>query len=210
MIYHGLDSLLGTTTKVRVLRALMQLDSPVSGGEAKRLAGVRSADALWTALDELSVLGILTREQTRGSHLYRINREHDFAAPLATLFAVETAHVIRLRDRLHDCLAKAGMKEEVHSVILYGSNARGEATASSDVDLLVLVEDENAVAAVRDALIASVPAFETQMGLTLSPYVLARGRVEARYREGDPLMQTIVDEGRALLGEPLREVVGAW
>lgn len=54
MIYQGLDRVLGTITKMCVVRALMQLDSPVPGGEAKRLTGVRSADALWTGLDELN------------------------------------------------------------------------------------------------------------------------------------------------------------
>ena len=59
MLFYVLDELLGTATKMRVLRVLLQLDSPVSGKEAKRLARVRSAASMWTALDELSDLGIL-------------------------------------------------------------------------------------------------------------------------------------------------------
>jgi len=210
MLFHVLDSLLGTTTKVRVLRALMQLDSPVSGNEAQRLARVRSADSMWTALEELSDLGILSREQTRGSHLYLINREHDLYPSLSALFEAEAARLFRLREWLRGSLAAAGLADTVRSVILYGSNARAAATARSDVDLLVIVEDDTAVSTVRDALMTGAPSFEGQMGLRISPYVLPRERVQARYRDGDPLMKTITDEGRVLLGEPLQEVADAW
>jgi predicted nucleotidyltransferase len=210
MLFDVLDVLLGTTTKVRVLRALMQLTSPVSGNEAKRLAGVRSAESMWKALDELSDLGIISREQMRGSHLFRINREHDLYAPLATLFDAEAGRLSRLREWLRGSLNEAGLTDAVHSVILYGSNARGEAVARSDVDLLVIMADEAGVAAARDALLAGTASLERQMGMRISPYVLTRARVETRYRDGDPLMHTIADEGRVLLGEPLQEAANAW
>jgi predicted nucleotidyltransferase len=210
MLFHVLDALLGTTTKVRVLRALIQLDSPVSGNEAQRLSRVRSADSMWTALDELTGLGILSREQTRGSHLYRINREHDLFPPLATLFEAEAGRMGRLREWLREILAAAGPADAVCSVILYGSNARGEATARSDVDLLVIMADENAVSATRDALLAGAPSLEARTGLRISPYVLSRERVEERYKDDDPLMRTMAGEGRVLLGDPLQEVANAW
>jgi predicted nucleotidyltransferase len=210
MLFHLLDALLGTTTKVRVLRTLLSLTSPVSGSEAQRLAGVRSADSMWTALDELSDLGILTREQTRGSHLYRINREHDLFAPLAALFEAEAGRLGRLREWLRETLVEADLADSIRSVILYGSNARGEATARSDVDLLVVMEDESSIPAARDALIAGAPTLEGRTGLRISPYLLPRARVEERYRDGDPLMLTIAEEGRVLLGTPLQEVANAW
>lgn len=210
MLFHLLDALLGTTTKVRVLRTLLSLNSPVSGSEAQRLAGVRSADSMWTALNELSDLGILTREQTRGSHLYRFNREHDLFSPLAALFEAEAGRVGRLREWLTATLAAADAAGSTRSVILYGSNARGEAKARSDVDLLVVMEEVGSVPAARDALIAGTPALEGRTGLRISPYVLPRSRVEERFRDGDPLMLTIAEEGRVLLGAPLREVVNAW
>jgi len=210
MLFHVLDSLLGTTTKVRVLRALMQLDSPVSGNEAQRLARVRSANGMWTALGELSDLGILSCEQTRGSHLYRINREHDLYPSLAALFEAEAGRLSQLREWLRGVLAAAGLAGAVRSVILYGSNARGEATAHSDVDLLVVVEDEDAVSPAREALLAGAPPLDRQTGLRISPYVLSRERVEVRYRDGDLLMRAVADEGRVLLGEPLPEVANAW
>jgi predicted nucleotidyltransferase len=210
VLFHLLDAVLGTTSKVRVLRALIHLTSPVSGNEAQRLAGVRSSASVWSALDELTELAILSREQTRGSHLYRINREHDLYPSLAALFEAESGRVSRLREWLRRQLAEANQIDAIRSVILYGSNARADATARSDVDLLVITTSEEGVAASRDALLAGAPALERQTGLRISPYVLGQERVEERYRDGDPLMSTIAEEGRVLLGDPLREVAGAW
>jgi predicted nucleotidyltransferase len=210
VLYRALDAVLGTTTKVRVLRALIPLDSPVSGNEAQRLAGVRSSAGTWNALDELTELAILSREQTRGSHLYRINREHELYPSLAALFEVESGRASRLREWLRRQLAEVNQTEAIRSVILYGSNARAEATSHSDVDLLVVTTSEEGIPAVRDALLAGAPVLETQTGLRISPYVLAERRVAERHRDGDPLMRTIADEGRVLLGDPLQEVATSW
>jgi predicted nucleotidyltransferase len=210
MLFHVLDALLGTTTKVRVLRALMRLDSPVSGNEAQRLARVRSADSMWKALDDLSDLGILSRDQHRGSHLYRINREHDLFPALHALFAAEGTRLSLLREWVRETLNTAGQGPSVLSVVLYGSNARGDARKESDVDLMVVTTDEARTSPVRQALLAGAPALQARTGLRISPHVLALERIEARYREGDPLMPTIAEEGRVLLGAPLTDVVRAW
>lgn len=207
MIFHVLDALLGTTTKVRVLRALMRLDSPVSGNEAQRLARVRSADGMWTALNDLSELGILSRDQHRGSHLYEINREHHLFPTLNALFQAEAARLTVLRDWVLDTLTTAGSVAIVRTVILYGSNARGVATKDSDVDLLVVTTGEAYTSAVRETLLTAAPSLRSRTGMRISPHVLSLERVEARYQEGDSLMLTIAEEGRVLLGEPLADVV---
>lgn len=209
MLFHMLDALLGTTTKVRVLRALIQLDSVVSGSEAQRLARVRSAESMWAVLNELTELGIISREEMRGSHLYRVNREHELSGALAALFEAEAVRFSRLRDGLQVILAEAGLMDAVCSVLLYGSNARGEATARSDVDLLVVTDVEGRVRDVREALLYGAASLQERLGLRISPYVLTRGRAEERHREGDPLLRTIAEEGQLVLGESLLHVIHA-
>lgn len=210
MLAHVLDAVLGTTTKVRILRALLRLTSPASGTEARRLAGVRSVKAMWTSLDELTELGILLREQTPGTHLYRINREHHLAAPLAALFEAEASRVSEVRKVLRSALEEAGLLDSVRSAVLYGSNARGEAGPHSDLDVLVVTRDEAAVPLVRDALLDAGNAIENRFGPLLSAYVLPEPRVRERYQDGDPLMHTIEEEGREIFGTPFQEMVQAW
>jgi predicted nucleotidyltransferase len=210
MLVHVLDAMLGTTTKVRILRALLRLTSPASGTEARGLAGVRSVKAMWTSLAELTELGILLRDQTPGTHLYRINREHHLAAPLAALFAAEASRVGEVRKALRSALEDAGLLDSVRSAVLYGSNARGEASPRSDLDVFVVTRDEAAVPLVRDVFLDAGSVIENRFGPFLSAYVLPEARVRERYQGGDPLLHTIEEEGQEVFGTPFDELVQSW
>jgi predicted nucleotidyltransferase len=209
MLFHTLDAVLGSTAKVRIVRALIPLTSPVSGNELRALARIRSKSGLKTALNDLTELGILEREDTRRIRLYRINRRHDLAEPLATLFRAESMRIGRLRDALQEILEAGAVQEHTLSIILFGSNARGEARPTSDVDLLVVTRAEPADQ-VRDVLMDAVPETERRFGLRISPLLLSKERVQERYRDGDPLMQNIHVDGRTLYGTHFQELVGVW
>jgi predicted nucleotidyltransferase len=209
MLFKTLDEVLGSTTKVRILRALMPLASPVSGHEARMLAGVRSQSGVRVALKDLTDLGILEREDTRRIRLFRINRRHDLVEPLAALFRAETMRIGRLRDALQEILQAGAVQEHTLSIILFGSNARGEARPTSDLDLLVVTQAEPADQ-VRDVLMDAIPETERRFGLRISPLLLSKERVQERYRDGDPLMQNIHADGRTLYGTHFQELVGVW
>lgn len=210
MLAHVLDVVLGTTTRVRILRTLLPMSSPVSGTEARRLAGVRSVKAMWTSLEELTELGILLRGQTRGTHLYQINREHHLADPLASLFTAEARRPGEVRTALRSALESAGLANAVRSAVLYGSYARGDAGVRSDLDVLVIAREEADVRPIEDALMDVGRVLEARFGPPLSPYVLSESRVRERFRDGDPLILSIASEGRELFGSPLREMADSW
>ena len=209
MLLRTLDAVLGSTTKIRILRALMPLRSPVSGGEARTLAGVRSKNGMQRALDELTDLGILEREQTGRIRLFRINRDHDLIPHLQALFEGEGQRITALRHMLEEILAGGAVREHTLSIILFGSNARGDARPGSDVDLLVVTEPGQAEH-VQDVLISATPDIQCRFGLRISPYSVPRERVRERYREGDPLMQNVHAEGRTLYGIHFHEIVSLW
>ena len=210
MLAQTFDAALGSVAKVRILRALMPLTSPVSGNEARILAGVRSKSGMRTALDELTDLGILECDQTRRIRLFRINREHDLAGPLKALFQAESLRFATLRGLLQDTLDNAEVGKHTLSIILFGSNARGDARPASDLDLLVVTAAEPHVARVLQVFMDALPAVQRRLGLRLSPLVLDRERVVARHTQGDPLMQSVLSEGRTLYGTHFHEIVRAW
>lgn len=210
MLFRTLNEALGSTTKVSILRALLPLTTVVSGSEARSLAGVRSAGGMWAALDELSELGILEREQTGRIRLFRINREHDLVEPLTALFQAESRRFADLRHAFDDVLERGAVRECTLSIILFGSNARGDARPDSDTDLLVVTDTETVTGRVERVLVDAGPEIRRRFGLRISPYVLDKARVEARHRDGDPLMQNIHAEGRTLYGTPFHEIAGVW
>lgn len=210
MLFRALDEALGSTAKVRILRALLPLTSPVSGTEAQALAGVRSDGGMWTALEELTALGLLERDETRRIRFFRINPDHDLVEPLTALFAAESKRMAGLRDALRDILDRGAVRGHTLSIILFGSNARGDARPASDADLLVVADAESEVGRVERVIIDAEPEIRRRFGLRISPYVLHKARVEERYRDGDPLMQNIHSEGRTLYGTHFHEIAGVW
>jgi hypothetical protein len=62
---------------------------------------------------------------------------------------------------------------------------------------------------VRDALLNVGEVIRNQLGLCVSPLVLVAERAVERFREGDPLMREILEEGRTMLGRPFHELVEA-
>lgn len=207
MLFRTLDEVLGSATKVRVLRALMALGSAVSGNEARLLAGVQSKSGMQSALRDLTELGIVEREETRRIQLFRINRDHDLVEPLRALFGEEHKRVTRLRKALEEVLEAGAVREHTLSIIMFGSNARGDARPASDLDLLVVVGAKAQIERVSEVLIDAIPGMRRRFGLQLSPLVLEKARVRERFRDGDPLMQDVLSEGRTLFGTHFHELV---
>ena len=122
----------------------------------------------------------------------------------------ELTELREFREVLRDVLDKGAVQEHTLSIILFGSNARGDARPTSDVDLLVVVVDEPAVERVQEVLLGAVADIHHRFGFRIAPYALSRERVQERFRDGDPLMQNIHSEGRTLYGTHFQEIVGVW
>jgi len=210
MLFDPLDRVLGSVTKVRLLRVLLHLTEPLSGREAQTRAGVKTRNGASDALNELSELGIVRRVEIRSSNLYAINDDHDLTRELRDLFATEERRVGEFITALQALLATAKLREAVVTVILYGSNARRAATPQSDVDLLVVVGEDGHASNVKEAFYAAAPELRSRFGIRISPYVLSAGEVADRERAGDPFVRAIRTEGRVLWGEPLHETGNVW
>jgi len=208
MLTDVLNAALGSTAKVRVLRAVLPLTGAVSGREARALAGVRSQSGAQQALAQLAQLGILHEERIRGSRLYRVNREHHLVPALRALFDAEQCRMGALRDLVRQGLESKGLLVRVHFVVLFGSVARGEARPDSDLDLLVVTGTARARAPVTAALHDVAAEAARTLGVSLSPLVMALPRLRQRRRAGDPLLHNIEAEGRLLLGSSLRDLWG--
>ena len=127
-----------------------------------------------------------------------------------SLFQAEERQFATLRDILDTSLGSRGLTDDVLSVVLFGSIARGDARPDSDVDLLVIVRQEGAIDAVRDALLEADQALREILGVRGSPYVLAHERLKARIDAGDPLIAAVRSEGRTVMGAPFDQMLDSW
>ena len=84
------------------------------------------------------------------------------------------------------------------TLILYGSYARGDYRADSDIDVIVRVDDENEKIARADQIKITYPLYdiEFQTGTIISPIVYSK-KAWANHRV-TPFYENVLKEGRVL------------
>ena len=101
----------------------------------------------------------------------------------------------RRREQAFDEFARrveAALGDEVYEIVLYGSTARGEATETSDVDVLVVLEQPSE--SQRDVI--SRLAFDVGLDydVAMSYHIQSKERFESR--RTDPFLKNVRRDGR--------------
>lgn len=122
-----------------VLVALAATTAQKTGRELARLSG-RSVTGVQHALDRLVSEGLVYRTEAGAAFLYSLNRDHLMAPAVDVMASARWELVRRLRD-----LISAWKIPSLHAS-LFGSAARGDGNAASDIDVLVVramdIDDE--------------------------------------------------------------------
>jgi predicted nucleotidyltransferase len=125
-------STVSPTLEGDALVVLADTTRPLTGREVARLAGRGTQPAVAAALSRLVRQGLVHRQEIGGSFLHTLNRDHLAAPAVLVLAGLRTELLKRLR-------AAVGEWElQPVSAALFGSAARGDGDADSDVDLLVV------------------------------------------------------------------------
>jgi predicted nucleotidyltransferase/biotin operon repressor len=201
-IRYPLNAILGTESNIRLLRTLCLHGGYISATQlAERTGLVRNST--WNALNSLRQYGLITEEGTDRSRLFRFNAQHPLAGSIGQLFAAES-------ERLHhifEAIKASGqeMGDRIAGMWLYGSVARREDNAGSDVDIGVIAAAEDladVVAAVRDYLRAAGER------LFFLPNVVGLdfNDVERMARDNDPWWKGCVADALVLRGKHPEDV----
>lgn len=90
------------------------------------------------------------------------------------------------------------IKDPNAEVILFGSHARGQATAESDWDVLILIDRPKTNRTVEDKYRDELFLLELEIGEPISTFVYSKTDWETKYIY-TPLYQNIKDEGVILV-----------
>lgn len=197
-LQEPLDDILSSRGKVAVLRVICSVDVPLSGREIARRAGIASGHTSGI-LRELTDSGLLLCRDHGRVKTYEL-AEPNAMIPrrLRALFDAESERRTAFVEELSEALPN------VVSVILFGSEARGEAVAGSDTDLLIVVG--RATEKVRRQIDDVCLRLATQHQLDLRWLVADTEQLREWEQEDSEFWRNVRSEGIALAGTAVRRI----
>ena len=120
------------TVDADVLAVLAGAEASFTGRQVHQIAGRHSERGVRNALHRLVGQGIVTRERVGAADRYELNREHLAAPHIEALTRLRTELLARISAEL------GSWKLPADFVALFGSAARGEMRADSDIDLFIV------------------------------------------------------------------------
>jgi predicted nucleotidyltransferase len=158
-----------------------------------------SACAVQRELENLSKVGLIVRNSVGSQVFYQANRDAPVFSEMRALVSKTVGVFSVLQSALHP-LAK-----RIFVAFVYGSVAREEETAQSDVDLLVVGK------ATLDEILSRLSTVEKNIGRPINPTVYSVAEFKSRLASGNHFLNAVLKGQKAfLLGDEdeLRKVGG--
>ena len=181
-----LSKLFGSEARVKVLSLFMlNAGSEYYLREIAQRTGL-AVRSVQRAVEDLSEIGILHRERRGNSVYFRLNGENPIVPDLKAVFL----KTIGLGDLIREALAG---EQQIAVAFIYGSVAKGEETATSDIDLALI-----GAAWPRD-LTATLSDLERDVGREINASVFTLDEWRTRLEAGDHFVTTLLREPKIIL-----------
>jgi predicted nucleotidyltransferase len=200
IINRILDHIFINTSNLAVLRVLDERVTGLSGRETARLAGI-SLRAAQLSLNSLEKLKIVNRHYGGREHIFTLNRNNYIAKEIiSNIFSAEESFRNSVFKQIKSKLSKL-----TDSIILFGSVARQEESADSDLDVCIvysrgLTKIEESVSSLRDEL-------NDKYGVTLAPFYITKKEFRTRVRKGKSPVDSIIKHGKVLSGLSIKSLI---
>jgi predicted nucleotidyltransferase len=132
--------------------------------------------------------------------LFTLNRDHHLvSAGLLPLYSAETSFRRALEESLSSILTK-----QVMCAVIFGSVARKQETAQSDLDLFCLVKSEKDKETLRQSLIAAAPSLQSRFAVKLAPVFFTLPELKKNLKSS--FVKQLLKEGKILVGQLAKEI----
>lgn len=194
-----LETVIGSPVKVKVLRVLLESKTANSLSDIEKLSGL-SIGAVHNAIAMLVKEGIVVSKKGQGKQrYYQINMDNRYSNGISVIFDYEKnerrnmpLHIWNILETL--CSNLKNEFKKIRDIVLYGSMARGEFRISSDIDLLIITEDDfENESEVRKA--CSRKDITKKMRNKVNPTFVTQKELELARAKGSDYYENIYKEG---------------
>ncbi len=205
MVYHPimnntvLESVFGTRGRIAVLRVLANVGVPLSIREIARQAGLTHGPTA-EALDHLVAAGAVSAVDAGRARVHWLERRSLLVQRIVLpAFAAESESEAAVLEELRK------MAPHAYALVLFGSRARGDFSADSDYDLLLVERSSEELHSTLQAIDEMDAELRARLGAPVS--VLGHTLDEALdLREsGNGMMQGVLRDGVTIVGVAPRD-----
>jgi predicted nucleotidyltransferase len=181
-----LQYLITSRAKRSVLRLiLMNQEKPFYVREVARLTG-EPLNAVRRELANLEKAGLVTPRSEGTLKYYSVNKEFPFYPELKKIIYATVGIGEYLTTRLEK-------PEQIELAFIYGSVARGEEKADSDIDLFIVGDAD------EEVLHHLISEIERDTGRTINYTLMTRKEFDARIIKSEPFIKRILAEPKMII-----------
>ena len=204
IINRVLDEVFSRWSNVAVLRALNKYVIGISGRAVAPAAG-STAKNCFTALNDLEDIGIVKRVRGGRDHLFSLNRQHFLVKQgITPVFETEQQFVEEIFNDV-----KKQLKKKCKSVYLFGSVARKEEEAGSDLDLCIIFDKANRKKILEESMFELKSLLHKKYFVNVSPIYITHKEFIRRAKNNKPPVNDIVKDGILIFGTSIDKLLNA-
>lgn len=192
----AVEAILGTRARVRVLRVLHAVSVPLNASQIAVRSGL-SQPAVAQALTDLAQWGVVESSPAGRAWVHWLVPDNVWVVHLVVPAFEAEEHLV---DAMVADLGEA-FADDADSVVLFGSYARGDSTASSDVDVVLVARDAPAKERLAETASVQASGFRRRYGATLSPIVYDAAEARSMWRRAPELLDALESEGIVVMGD---------
>lgn len=196
-LHAFLEDVLGSRVKVNVLRILFKFKSKTFTGRELAASAGLTHTGVRRALHELLASNLIKLEYHGRSNLITLNTDSTPYNVLETLFSVEANTFYRFIQDL-----KREVSNGIASCAVFGSIARGTETPDSDVDVLFITDNKEAV---NNFVKDKQQFFVKKYGNVITPYIMSKN--EFSRKKNTPFVKGVLERYKLVKGEDLWKLI---
>lgn len=200
-----LDRILDHKIKARLCRTLCKNDIEWTGRRLAKELGVSPTTA-GKFLKELVKDGIVVTRNAGMAYLYSINNDnYTVKMILKPFFDQEEKAFNKALSVIRNSLLRTGAG--IVSLAIFGSIARKDDTAKSDIDILIVLRSMKDRKALDKKMDIMVKEIADKFQSIVAPYIITAAAFKKRHNTKDPLMREILKSYILIFGKPLERLI---
>ncbi len=204
-IHNRLDSILNHGSKIKILRFLFNEQDEHTGRGIAKAIGM-SASTTYETLQNLKSEGLVNVRKKGNALLYKLQKDNYVVKKLfKPLFKEEKSIYDNLIAIIKKTLLNQG--KNIISIAVFGSVAKKEEAAKSDIDLLIIAKGKNGKEQIDKVLDTLYIDIAKKFSASLSPYILTLKEFRRKHKQKKPVIKAILNNNRLIYGEPIERIL---